>query len=49
MEPSSGSGNAWTKGELVMPDDVSSCKILVHLRSQNTNLTRTITVMGYRN
>lgn len=49
MEPSSGSGDAWTKGELVMPNDVSSCKMLVRLRSRNTDLVRTITVMGYRN
>lgn len=49
MEPSGGDGNAWTKGELVMPEGVSSCKILVNLKSKHSDLQRTITVNGYRN
>lgn len=48
MEPADGSRNGWVKGELVMPEDVSSCEILVHLRSRNSDLQRTITVTGYR-
>ncbi|WP_099294047.1 FimB/Mfa2 family fimbrial subunit [Butyricimonas sp. Marseille-P3923] len=49
MGPADGTGGAWTKGELVMPEGVSSCEILVRLRSRNSDLERTITVNGYRN
>lgn len=48
MEPSYGRGDATCKGVLEMPEDSSSCTIVLHLRSQRSDLEKTITVTGYR-
>ena len=49
MYPRDGRGNMGIQGQLVMPDGVQSCTILVHLRSQHSDLEKIITVTGYRN
>lgn len=49
MYPSDGRGSMTVKGELVMPEGVQSCTILVHLRSNYSDLEKIITVTGYRN